>query len=264
VKCFRASKSEFFKKTVNTGAIIDLSAISRVLNDLSNGTFAVNFGFSGECLLEKDLLFTLVSRANNAGFIDKRVITNAVLLDSGTISRAIGSGLDYFSVSVDAGTPETYNKLKGRDRFAQVLDAVEHFWELKKEKGVTFPLLRTSFYVCEENKDELEMFCERFEPISDFIDIQGFYEYDEVRINREWEHSCSYPFKRLGIRANGDVAPCCSMFGKVLGNIQKDSILDLWHGDEINAIRMQLTHKYYSIECRRCIASMRPDLLEKA
>lgn len=53
------------------------------------------------------------------------------------------------------------------------------------------------------------------------------------------QKACALPFYQMIIKANGDVAPCCVAWDQTLnvGNIMKESLLDIWHGERLAAIQ---------------------------
>ena len=53
------------------------------------------------------------------------------------------------------------------------------------------------------------------------------------------KEKCVLPFKQLIIRPDGKVSLCCNdPYGKnTLGDLTKDSILDIWNGDKFKLVR---------------------------
>ncbi len=43
------------------------------------------------------------------------------------------------------------------------------------------------------------------------------------------------------IRTTGTVAPCCILQGKELGNVYRQSVRDVWHGEAYNQFRAELS-----------------------
>ena len=66
---------------------------------------------------------------------------------------------------------------------------------------------------------------------------------------------CSQPWEKLTVWANGDVSPCCTFHGKnlIIGNINYQSIQELWNGSNINKIREQLRSGNINKVCHECI-----------
>jgi radical SAM protein with 4Fe4S-binding SPASM domain len=52
---------------------------------------------------------------------------------------------------------------------------------------------------------------------------------------------CTQPWEYVFIRATGDVAPCCALFGSdkgaVVGNLFRQPFDDVWHGDPFREFR---------------------------
>ena len=52
---------------------------------------------------------------------------------------------------------------------------------------------------------------------------------------------CTQPWEYVFIRATGDVAPCCALFGSekgaVMGNILRQPFGDIWRGDPFREFR---------------------------
>lgn len=66
---------------------------------------------------------------------------------------------------------------------------------------------------------------------------------------------CFYPFYNLYINYNGDVVFCSHNYNmeNILGNIEKESIWDIWTGDKLNNIRKNLINsKRVHSPCDKC------------
>jgi len=58
---------------------------------------------------------------------------------------------------------------------------------------------------------------------------------------QELNSSCLIGWHSLVIRTNGDVAPCCILQGKKLGNVYTTSLSEVWHGEAYGSFRAELT-----------------------
>lgn len=58
---------------------------------------------------------------------------------------------------------------------------------------------------------------------------------------RDLEAYCTIGWHSLVIRTTGDVAPCCILQGKRLGNVYRQSVRDVWHGEEYARFRLELS-----------------------
>jgi radical SAM protein with 4Fe4S-binding SPASM domain len=69
------------------------------------------------------------------------------------------------------------------------------------------------------------------------------------------EVTCAFPFQQLIIRPTGQVSLCCNdALGKyTLGDLSKEGILDVWHGNRYKEIRKAIAEGRKNIEiCRKC------------
>ena len=65
---------------------------------------------------------------------------------------------------------------------------------------------------------------------------------------------CFEPFKRVTIWAYGGAGPCCGFPGIKynIGDFNKESIHQIWHGKEIENIRRMMITKNYDFPCLSC------------
>lgn len=65
------------------------------------------------------------------------------------------------------------------------------------------------------------------------------------RRQRRWaeglESYCLIGWHSMLIRTTGTVAPCCILQGKELGNVYRQSVRDVWHGEAYNRFRAELS-----------------------
>jgi len=254
--CWRNSETRYVDpEKINTGKKFSVRIFRKILDEVaSKGLYSVNFGFSGECLLNDDLV-KMVGMARDAGVIDIRIITNGSLLNRDKAYRLVDAGVTFFSISIDACSAETYKKIKGNNNFQKLRENLLLLRELQKDE---LPLIRTSFYPCPENRDEEEQFVDAFSPLSDFIDIQPFTspEPDEAAPVAPF---CDIPFRRLSIFADGEVAPCCTFFSRklIVGNVISQTIEEIWNSQKMNCIRDMFVKRKTSGICRTCLSSTR-------
>jgi radical SAM protein with 4Fe4S-binding SPASM domain len=66
---------------------------------------------------------------------------------------------------------------------------------------------------------------------------------------------CMQPWEYMFIRANGNVAPCCAVFGSetgaVVGNVFRQTFPEIWHGDPFRAFRKSYASGKNAL-CRVC------------
>ena len=108
----------------------------------------------GEPFLNKRL-FDYVDVCHSLGMF-ANTSTNGMHFKEETLERIVGSGLEELSVSMDASTPELFNRLRKGADFDVVCRGVRRLAELKAEKGTEHPYLLIAYTVSKENVHDLE------------------------------------------------------------------------------------------------------------
>lgn len=67
------------------------------------------------------------------------------------------------------------------------------------------------------------------------------------------ETFCSLPWTHLNVQPNGDIFPCCmSPYDKPIGNTSRDTLEEIWNGNEMKLIRKQMLSGKRPAACARC------------
>ncbi|MHC8509116.1 MAG: radical SAM/SPASM domain-containing protein [Rhodospirillales bacterium] len=233
---------------------------------------AMVLGMGSEALLYKDFR-SVIDAADDGGVMDLIFGCNGVLLNEGTAQFLIDRKVARCWVSLDAATPETFKKIRGKDELEKVEDNIRRLCRMKKEQGARFPNVRISFCVQEDNHHEREAFIQKWRGVVDHIDFQQLIEFDHI--DTLLEHGdvsepldpppgvdldkpvCQYPFNSLNVWSNGDVSPCCTFYGRhlVVGNANEESLKSIWDGEKINRIRDEFRTGDLNPTCRVCLCA---------
>lgn len=65
------------------------------------------------------------------------------------------------------------------------------------------------------------------------------------------DHFCILPWIHLHVSQNGRVSPCCNN-NRYLGNVQENSIKDIWKGKEFEELRYQFQNSIPDKRCSHC------------
>lgn len=87
-----------------------------------------------------------------------RVVTNGTLLTEKTIEKIIDSQITSFTVSIDGGSKELYEKIRVGARFDAVLKKIDVFKRLRKRRGAALPKLQINHVLMERNVDHFDEF----------------------------------------------------------------------------------------------------------
>lgn len=254
-----------YKNNMVSEPLMSRELYGRIMEEAGdNGLPAMTFGFLSEPLLRKDLP-EMIARAREAGVMDIRLGTNGMLLTNAVSRDLIDCGLTRLEVSIDAFKPKTYGRIRRGGRLETVVDNVLNFMEARQKLGADFPVLRLSFLKLPFNERELDDFMEFWAEKADLFSIQEPIYFEEAPISRELDfikheigdrYECVQPWQRMIVRSNGDVLPCCSIYGMEFkaGSFKKKSIKELWKGEFMSGLR--LMHKSGRYEengiCRHC------------
>ena len=145
---------------------MDMDLYREVILDLERHEFELDhliFQWLGEPTLHPDLdrMITFASEhlAGLVGYL--RVDTNAVALTPSRVerilrARAAGGPPLLVVFSLDSVTPETYMRVKGRDRFHQVMANIHHFLECRAGMPGDDPGINTQFQFVLQPDNHLE------------------------------------------------------------------------------------------------------------
>lgn len=263
IMCYTINHSDE-KATLNLDSIRGMMAECK-----DHGLPALVVGLGAEPLLYKNVRDVL-KLAKQAGVMDIFLGTNGVLLNEQMSSFLIKMEIARVEISLDAATPETYHKIRGKNQLELIESNIHKLLDMRNQSGTRLPIIRLCFCVQDLNRHECERFVEKWEGLVDYVDFQQYVDFgfvDELRNTGtvpqiddfivENTH-CAYPFNSLHVWSNGNVTPCCTFFAKneelVVGNIHEENLRDIWTGERIGEIRRQLLTGDLNPTCRVCLS----------
>lgn len=227
------------------------------------GQKAMGFGGLWEPLLAPELA-DIIAHGRRQGLVDVMFNTNGLLLTEKTGRALIEAGLTRLMISLDAATAATYDKMRSGSDFETVVANIENFLDLRRRLGRTLPLTRLSFCRTAVNEHELPAFLERWHGRVDFFSIQAYGRYDSAdppdfprgRNPAPPPGRCAQPHKRLLVRHNGQVLPCCDASGLplVMGDVYEQSLVEIWRGPQLDKLRSALAGGDFSGPAANCLA----------
>lgn len=241
---------DIFERVILEGELYHCPSIAFMVND--------------EPLLVKDLA-ERIAFAKEHGFIDLFVTTNGNLLYPDVMKRLIEAGATRILFSLDAATAQTYKKVRPGGNFALAMANLESLLQYKKEKKLILPAVRVSFLATALNINDRELFIKTFAKRADYLEIQTFsIYYDENRYlippdaEQVENFQCIDAHRKMIIRPNGDVIPCCTFYGYevVLGNALKSSLKDIFQSPRWQELREDFKKGIYRLKpCLSCSKS---------
>ncbi len=235
----------------------------------------------GEALLNKDLP-DMINYAKMSGVASKiNISTNGSLLTPEINKRLIESGLDEMLVSVEALSSEKYKEICGTDiDFDSMVSNIKNYYKNKNDSTLYVKIVD-----CALNNGDEEKFHDIFDNICDKASIEYItpcfsgVDYSTIKENYDTNIMgdefvnvtvCPQPFFQMHIFPNGNISICNADYNEklVFGNVQHDSLVDVWNGNELNRFRiMQLkgerkNHSYCHFCAGNVCYSSESDILD--
>ena len=250
-------------------ATLDLSDIDKIMAECAeNDLPAAVVGMGSEALIYKGAQ-AAIRKIREAGVMDLFLGTNGVLLNEQLCEFLVEQRVARIEVSLDAATPATYQKIRGKNELGRIEENLERLIQARKRANSKLPVIRLCFCVQEDNLHEQRAFLDKWKGRVDYIDFQEMVDFGQVDEFRDMGAEaaipadlpvpsstyCAYPFNSLHVWSNGDVTPCCTFFGKalVIGNARDKTLSEIWNGDDLAEIRRQLLEGDLNKVCHACL-----------
>ena len=242
----------------------------RVLSQIKDSAWVVQFYFQGEPLLNKDLPL-MIREAHDAGLYTI-VSTNAQAMTPELAQALVAAGLDRIIISMDGLTQETYEAYRVGGSLDQCKKALRWLRDAKSG-GLTIEL---QVLRLRSNEHEWRAFRKEYKTLgADRLVFKTAQLYDyrhghplmpsEPRYRRYEQHAdglwyrkplgkgCFRVWSGVVIAANGDVLPCCydKDHAHAYGNLRTASLRDLFSGPAARTFRTQALLQTPEI-CKEC------------
>ena len=256
---------------------LDLLLHQKMLQDIRQSVFYINYYFQGEPFLHPDFLELIIEAKRNK--IYTATSTNAHFINEKNANAIIESGLDRLIISIDGLTQETYENYRIHGQLEKVLEGTKHLISAKKKISSKTPHLIFQFLAVKQNEHEIPaVFRLGAEMGIDEVRIKSAQLYDYKNGNPlmpENEKYSRYKLQTDGtyqlkyktgnhcwrmwsssvLTWDGKVVPCC--FDKdalhVLGSVNDKSFSDIWHSPVYNSFRQAILTGRNQIDiCQNC------------
>jgi radical SAM protein with 4Fe4S-binding SPASM domain len=229
------------------GGFMDFDLFKKIIDDCTDLEHLCMHNW-GEPLLHKDI-FRMIEYAKNKGVNYVVMNTNGTLLTDKMIDRIVNSKLDIIRFSID-GSAETFKRVRG----VELENIEKNIKKLKIIKEKKRPGLKMGvvFTVEEDTERDAEEYINHWEKIVDHVRLQP------KLITSPRTEVCPEPFGKdygkLVVLWDGRVIPCCVDYNAnlMIGNIQNDTIPNLWKSEKLNLLREQHLKGDFPDTCANC------------
>lgn len=229
-----------------------------------SGVYKVALFLGGEPLLHKNLP-EMVEYVGSKG-LESRIRTNATLLTPDKSEALLDANLDFLGISFDGDNKMDYESMRVGASYEQVLENVFSFLELKKKRGLGKPFVSLQMIKMVDNPRQGvdPAFIARFNglPIDEFSAINPHNwrgEKNDIKQRERGTHyyPCQFLWAAMSVAWDGKVICCSDLNGRYpLGDINHQSIMEIWNGEQMVRHRKLLVEKRYNELdlCRDCHA----------
>jgi radical SAM protein with 4Fe4S-binding SPASM domain len=239
--------------------LMTMGLFSKAMDEIdSHGITRLALHKDGEPLLHPEIL-TILSRVkqNQSHFVT--VITNGQLLTDEISDALLNNHIDSIMFSIGAASRSFYEKVRGSG-FELVSDNIQRF--LKKcEKYQPQPIVTVQiinlpeFPEMEAEIRQFKNFWKR-KPVTVMVYDKlnwGLFDSDVSKIER---YPCPSLWRNMFVHWDAKVSACCIDWDQslVIGDLNEQTIAEIWSGDEIRAYRQAHVNKHFSAYklCKRC------------
>ena len=258
--------TEEFKNRVKT-QLMDYSLFKKMIDEIGGKVPAIRLSLRGEATLHPKFIDCIMYAKKN-GIKEVSFLTNGANLDEEFFIKIANAGADWITISVD-GLYETYETIRKPLKFADIYKKIKEIHAIKNNNGWEKPVIKVQG-IWPAIKDNPEDYYHIFEPITDYIAFNPLIDYlsNDIDIIYEDNFSCPQPFQRLVVGSDGIVMLCSNdeECRHPLGDINVQSIYDVWHNEKIEKIReLHIKGDFFKNEvCRACYIPRKTECNEKA
>jgi radical SAM protein with 4Fe4S-binding SPASM domain len=244
---------QFFPRKDST-TLIDVNLVKKIVEqgDL-RASYFVELQMNGEPLLHPKLS-EIIDIVKSAG-VTVGLSTNGTLIPYQLEALL---KLDYITFSLDSVS--NYKSIRiGKSfqfSFSQVADEIKQFLIMAEKRNIIVDIqvvkLNDNW---DQEEEELKEYFKEFN-----VNIRSvpncylpyFFPKDyDLPVSNEL---CLNPWLSVSIACNGNVTPCCISPGDdiILGNLNTQTLWEVWHSREVEELRNDHTRKLYRPVCAKC------------
>ncbi len=158
-------------------------------------------------------------------------------------------------ISLDGYDQESYRQIRGANAdYKKAVDNIQSLLTLHRQmnSAVEICIRMIRLHI---NKNHVDTFTQNWQGSGATVEIRDFFPWNLKELTSLGDKPtfpahmpCPFPWQYLVVQWNGDIVPCCRDFNavNVMGNVGKDSLLDIWNGPAYASFRHQITTKNYS------------------
>lgn len=244
---------------------MDIKLYRKIINQIAPYAEIIKLHWIGEPLLHPKIS-KLIEYARHNTDAQLYLSTNGSLLSGERAELIRQSGLDKLIISLDGATDSTYESIRRKGNYSQVVNNIDSFIQAVNEKGG--PLCHVKMIQFKANEAEVEFFKEKWAKyknimvdvmwLSDWagnvLGVRELTNYHNPNSTNK-RQSCADLWFKMQIDWSGRVALCCfDAKGSVaLGDLTRDSVDQVWQSLKMQTVRRQHVSNNISGICAKCL-----------
>jgi len=246
-------------KNPKSHGLMTMGLFNKAMDEIdSHGITRLALHKDGEPLLHPEIL-TILSRVkqNQPHFVT--LITNGQLLTNEISDALLNNHIDSILFSIGAASRSFYEMVRGSG-FELVLDNIQKFLK-RREKFQPQPIVTVQIINLPELPEmeaeirQFKKFWER-EPVTVMVYDKLNWGLFDSAVSKIKRYPCPSLWRNLFVHWDAKVSACCIDWDQslVIGNLNEQTIADIWSGDEVRAHRQAHVNNQFSVYklCKRC------------
>ena len=251
---------------------MSMEILEKVVDDCQGKPLKkINLLWFGDSLCNRRIIECLQIVRKGLPRVKLNLSTNAGLLSEERSRAMIDENLlDVINFDIDGITKETFEKVRQKLDFDQVVKNVRFFLDYKKQKNATKPETRITIINMQPTAKEIPAFLEYWKPLADKVEVNQYNTWlgtqEDRNVGKSFEESqrgkftfaCTHPWDELVIAADGKAGLCCLDYDLKagVGDIVTQTVQEIWNSEKMNDYRNKMLQlDYDSIDvCKDCNA----------
>lgn len=169
--------------------------------------------------------------------------TNGSLMWEEQAQYLIDKKIDTVHIDIDGATQKTFELIREKLNFEDVVDNVKRLVSLKRAQGKIYPKVRVGMIIQKENEHEYKAHYDMWKDIADYTSgdhmVSRLSSVPKYTNEKVIGHPCSLPYFELNIWSDGNVVMCCDDWNaeEKMGNAMTSSVKELWSNEKFKKVR---------------------------
>lgn len=256
--CFQIDKT--FTQTPKFMGIMDFDLYKEVIDQaVDGGARALTLASRGEPTLHPRFADFISYASDKGEFFDFKINTNATRLDEEMCHDILSSDINILVFSVDGFTKQTYEEIRVRGNFEQVVGNIELFRSIR-ERHYPQSTLETRisgvYFRDDQNPDRFaEYWRQRVDSVA-MVKVKNRWDTYNNAVESDKNSPCSLLWERLYVWFDGTTNPCDADYKSYLtpGHLKETPLHDIWHGAKLTELRQKHLdgQRLSYVPCDRC------------